>query len=71
MLYQVLESLGEYMSRCPSLFEYLSRSSGHASKDVFHVDDVFGKDGEGPEATEQLAQLAKWIKELPSSNAPR
>ncbi len=68
------DTIRGYMDNFPSVFDYLARSSSNASKDVFHVDDVFGAE-DGPElsaeALEKLAQLAKWIKELPSSNSPR
>ncbi len=72
---KVGDTIGAYMEAFPEVFDYLARSNSNASKDVFHVDDVFGpgEDGAGlaQGSLDKLAALAKWIKELPSSNSPR
>ncbi len=71
---KVVSTIGQYMAEYPELFDYLSRSNSNASKDVFHVDDVFAGEGDcelAPARIERLDQLVKWIKEQPSSNAPR
>lgn len=64
---RALADIGEYMRMFPDLFQYLG-TSDNVSHDMYQVEDVFLDYARG---VERLTELTNWMKELPSSKAPR
>eukprot|EP00095_Tigriopus_kingsejongensis_P010572 maker-scaffold1137_size60140-snap-gene-0.17 protein:Tk10572 transcript:maker-scaffold1137_size60140-snap-gene-0.17-mRNA-1 annotation:"5 -3 exoribonuclease 1" len=65
---QVGEIIYEYHEKFPEVFHYL-RSKNNASNDVHYVEDVFQFTNADP--FERLTELSSWLKDLPSTAAPR
>lgn len=66
---KVVDILYEYIEKFPEVFDYLF-SKTNSSKDVHHVEDIFASRPD-VDPLERLNELLAWLKDLPSSNAPR
>ena len=64
---RALADIGAYMSTFPDLFQYLG-TSNNVSQDMYQVEDVWHEHERG---VQRLTELTNWMKELPSSKAPR
>lgn len=62
--FKTVDTLREYMEKCPELFDYMSVSE-HVSSDQIHHTEMF-PDGDGEE---KLKALSDWIKELPCTTS--
>lgn len=59
-----VELLKEYVEKFPEVFEHISRQT---SDDVYDDKDIF----RGDNCSDKVAELSKWLKEVPSANVER
>ncbi|XP_068209934.1 5'-3' exoribonuclease 1-like isoform X1 [Palaemon carinicauda] len=62
---KTVESIMEYQSKFPEIFDHLSEQKG--DKDIFYQDEVFGKE----QHKERVSELTAWLKESDFAKAFR